>query len=70
MDDREALRQVVRAAEELREALDESDKAKVLGSDFESKFRALKDALAALPDPKSQDWGSVEEDWHQDAPGG
>lgn len=72
-DELEALRRVVQRADELCSALSESDQVTILGSDFELQFRALEQALAALPERKAKDkenWGSVAEDWRLDAPGG
>lgn len=69
----EALRRVARRADELCSGLNESDQVTILGSDFELQFRALEEALAALPGRKTGDkenWGSVAEDWRLDAPGG
>ncbi|MCZ6528717.1 MAG: hypothetical protein O6949_00110 [Chloroflexi bacterium] len=72
-EDLEAVRLVVRRAEDLCTALTESDDVGVLGSDFELQFKALLDALAGLPEGEAAsegNWSSVAEDWLQDAPGG
>ncbi len=72
-DDLEALRLVVRRAEDLCTVLSESDDVRILGGDFELQFKALSDALAGLPDGERAskgNWNSVAEDWQQDAPGG
>ena len=72
-DELEALRRVVRSADELSSALNQSNEVTIPGSDFELAFRALEEALAALPERETEDkedWGSVAEDWRLDAPGG
>ena len=72
-DDLEALRLVVRRAEDLCTVLSESDDVRILESDFELQFKALLNALAGLPEGESEskgNWSSVAEDWRQDAPGG
>lgn len=72
-DGLEALRRVVQSADELRSALNESNEVTIPGSDFELAFRALEEALAALPEWETEDkenWGSLADDWRLDAPGG
>ena len=72
-DELEALKQVVQRADELCSALNESEQVTILGTDFELQFRALEEALAALPERRAADkenWGSVADDWRLDAPGG
>ena len=72
-DDLEALRLVVRRAEDLCTVLGESEDLSILGSDFEQQFKAVLDALAGLPEGEASskgNWSSVAEDWRQDAPGG
>jgi len=69
-DELQALKRVVRAAEDLWSALDESEDLTIIGSDLELQFTALTSALDALPEHHKSDWRSVGEDWQHDAPGG
>ncbi len=69
-DELQALKRVVRAAEDLWSALDESEDLTIVGSDLELQFTALTGALDALPEHHKSDWRSVGEDWKHDAPGG
>jgi len=69
-DELQALKRVALAADDLWSALDESKDLTIVGSDLEMQFAALTGALDALPEHHKSGWKLVEEDWHQDAPGG
>jgi hypothetical protein len=69
----EAIREVVKAADDLCEALRTSQECEIMGSDFEMQFAALERGLSHLPryyESGEYKWAEIEEDWQDDAPGG
>jgi len=69
----EALRAVVKAADELCEALRSSQECEIMGSEFEMQYANLERCLSHLPryyESGEYKWAEIEEDWQDDAPGG